>query len=589
MKTVATIEARMSSSRLPGKVMLPIMGKPMLEIMVERLMHAKSIDKIVIATTTNKADYKIVSLAKRLGIGWFRGSETNVLSRVLGAANKYHAETIIELTGDCPMVDPAMIDDTVKNFILNKVDYLSNRTIKPLVPRGFDIQIFPKKVLAQVAKLTSDPYDCEHVSLYIYEHPKVFKLKSFSPPKPLQKSDLRLTVDTVKDLELVRRVFHLLYVKNPTFSLKDVVELFAQFPKLKLINNTVKQKKIRYTKKDERLIINKLKNQSLELQFKQRAAIIGCGNIASNFDNDPRRSFIASHAGAYQTHHQVKLIAAADINARKLNKFGKRWDVTRLYSDYKKMLAQERPDIVSICTTPDAHYSIVDEAIQKKVPTIICEKPFGNNPVIASKLATKAARAGVNLLINYNRRFDPIHIKLQQKIKKHNYGKLLTGTIYYSNGFANNGSHAIDLILMMFGDLISVQSLNSGPPKKDPTLDLAITLKTGATIILQKVDANYNYMFEADLLFEKSRIKLLDLGRKVTITPSIKHPLITGIKSYEAIPKIQIGTLPQSLPSLISRLLDTKTKLASNALEAVKVLKIISTALNSKGKHIYIN
>jgi spore coat polysaccharide biosynthesis protein SpsF (cytidylyltransferase family)/predicted dehydrogenase len=578
MKFIATIEARMKSTRLQGKVLLPIMGKPMLELMIERLKYSKKLDGIVVATTVNPADDKIVDLAKKLKVGWHRGSDTDVLIRVLEAATKYRADLIVELTGDCPLVDPAMIDEMIECFQRSGIDYLANNTIKQLVPRGFDVQVFPQKILKQVSKLTGDPYDHEHVSLYIYEHPEKFKIEPWGPEKKLRRNDLRLTVDTVRDFELIKRVFHLLFVKKQNFSLADVVALFEQFPGLASINSEVEQKKARYTKREDRRLVKKAAAGSYDYIPKLRAAIVGCGNIAGKFDNDPKRSFIATHAGAFQTNSQVSLVAACDVVGAAVTNFGRRWGVGRLYQNYRKMFTEVKPDIVSICTTPESHYPVVLEAVRQKIPIIICEKPFGNNPKIAAKLAQMAKLAGVMLLVHYNRRFDKWHRQIRDEIKSGKYGDFLGGTIYYSNGFINNGCHAVDLALMMLGEIKKVQTVGSGVTDGDPTLDVALTLKNGKLVTLQAIDVASNYLFEADLMFKKMRLKFEDLGRRIIRIASVPHPRISGINAYEGEVKITEGALPQSLPALVNLLTDKKQILASNAADAAKVLEVLAAA-----------
>ena len=156
----------MTSTRLPGKVLLEAVGKPLLELMVERLRRARSLDEIVVATTTEPSSDPIAALADRLGIGCFRGSEDDVLGRVLGAAQAYDAELIVETTGDCPLVDPDVLDLVVERFRVGGVDYCSN-TLERTYPRGMDVEVLPTAVLEEVASLTDDPADREHVSIYI--------------------------------------------------------------------------------------------------------------------------------------------------------------------------------------------------------------------------------------------------------------------------------------------------------------------------------------------------------------------------------------------------------------------------------------
>jgi len=244
MKTVAIIEARMTSTRLPGKILLPIEGKPLLEILVERLKQAEFLDKIVIATTDKSSDDIVEQLAQRLGVGFFRGSEEDVLDRVLQAAHASNADIIVEITGDCPLLDPRLVDQLIRIYQQKGVDYVSN-ILKRTYPRGMDLQIFSTKVLEKVARLTQDPVDHEHVSLYIYEHPEVFSLFNVESDLPEKFWDARLTVDTREDFELIKAIFESLYPSNPAFTLEDIVDLIEKRPDLLSINRNIRQKKVR--------------------------------------------------------------------------------------------------------------------------------------------------------------------------------------------------------------------------------------------------------------------------------------------------------------------------------------------------------
>ncbi|MEP7152365.1 MAG: glycosyltransferase family protein [Nitrospira sp.] len=241
MNIVCTIQARMRSTRLPGKVMLPIMGRPMLELMIERLKRVNQIDAIVVATTSDASCDVIQSLATRLNVGCFRGSEEDVLDRVLGAARAAQADIIVETTGDCPVVDPDVIDQVISAFLSSSVDYCSN-VLERTYPRGLDVQVFPLNVLEQVAKLTQDPVDHEHVSLYIYRHPERFRLRNVSSGLSPDAGELRLTVDTPEDFELVTKIYETLYSLKPDFGLADILDLCARNPELPLMNQHVKQK-----------------------------------------------------------------------------------------------------------------------------------------------------------------------------------------------------------------------------------------------------------------------------------------------------------------------------------------------------------
>lgn len=234
----------MLSTRLPGKVLRPILGRPMLALMIERLRRVQNVAAIMIATTVDPSCDAIEALAREMGVGCFRGSEADVLDRVLQAARAAEADLIVETTGDCPLIDPAVIDTVLAAFLAGGTDYAAN-ILPPTWPRGMDVQVFPRAVLERVAQLTDDPADREHVSLYIYEHPEIFRLRNVVSGLPADAATLRLTVDTPEDYALVTRIYEALYPDNPCFGMTEILTLFAAQPELREINGAVQQKAVR--------------------------------------------------------------------------------------------------------------------------------------------------------------------------------------------------------------------------------------------------------------------------------------------------------------------------------------------------------
>lgn len=248
-KIVATIEARMTSSRLPGKVLLPIGKKPALQVLVERLRRVKQIDEIVIATTVNKTDDAIEDLGKRLGVSVFRGSEEDVLGRVVGAVDSVKGDIIVEITGDCPLMDPKVVEYMIDCYVNEKYDYVTNNgagdsTVRE-IPIGMDVQVFSYKNLKQIADSTTDPEDREHVSLYFYRGGRnIFKIKNAEIRDSWKrKYPVRLTLDTQEDLELIRMIHDTLVVKSEFFGLDDILTLCDKQPDILEINSAVKQKR----------------------------------------------------------------------------------------------------------------------------------------------------------------------------------------------------------------------------------------------------------------------------------------------------------------------------------------------------------
>ncbi|CAM2881777.1 cytidylyltransferase domain-containing protein [Clostridium sporogenes] len=242
MKVVCIVQARVGSTRLPGKVLKKICGKTILEHDIDRLRRVKNIDEIIIATTTLKKDNDIVKECKILGVKYFRGSEDDVLSRYYYAAKENNADVVVRITSDCPLIDPEISENIIKYYIdnKNKYDYVSN-TIDRTYPRGLDTEVFSFKALEKAFKEAVSSRDKEHVTPYIWRNSKFFKLSQYKNSKNY--SDLRWTLDTIEDFELIDTIYKLLYPNmNSKFQFDNILDLYDKYPELKSINVNVKQK-----------------------------------------------------------------------------------------------------------------------------------------------------------------------------------------------------------------------------------------------------------------------------------------------------------------------------------------------------------
>jgi spore coat polysaccharide biosynthesis protein SpsF len=228
--TIAILQARMSSSRLPGKVLLPINGEPMIYRQIERIRQASTIDKIIVATSTDTSDDSLVEFLTKRGIEVFRGSLDDVLSRFLEIQKEVYATAIIRLTGDCPLVMPELIDKMVAKFYELGVDYLSN-TLEPTYPDGLDVEVIEPSILAKLATFDLSRAEREHVTLGIYNRPSLFTLENFSGEKNL--SQKRWTVDYLEDLAFVKQVFSEFEGRESLFTLEDMMVLISSNPSLK--------------------------------------------------------------------------------------------------------------------------------------------------------------------------------------------------------------------------------------------------------------------------------------------------------------------------------------------------------------------
>ena len=230
----------MSASRLPGKMMLPLAGATMLERLVERLRRAENLEDVIVATTMAPPDAVIADLCKRRDIAVHRGPVEDIATRILQAAGD--ADVIVQITGDCPLVDPEHVDRTVKLLQSQKADYASNSLNGCSFPIGFDVRCFTRAALEKTIALTDDPVDRVHGSYFIYRRPDLFHLAGWDAPADMHWPALRLTVDEAADYEVVRRVFEALYPANPAFNARDVVALMREKPDWVALNSGVQQK-----------------------------------------------------------------------------------------------------------------------------------------------------------------------------------------------------------------------------------------------------------------------------------------------------------------------------------------------------------
>lgn len=241
MRYVATIEARMTSRRLPGKVLMTAAGKPMLQHLVDRLRRVPSLDEVVIATTINQEDDVLENFASSIGVPCFRGSEDDVMDRVIRAAKFVNSDVIVEITGDCPIIDPEIIEQAVRMFKSNHVDYVSNTHVRSY-PDGMDVQVFSLNTLERAGRLTIDPIDREHVTLYIKNHPESFSSINLVAPPEICWPELGLTLDERSDYELLKKIIEFFNEKRPNFSCLEVVRLLREKSEWVQINGNVVRK-----------------------------------------------------------------------------------------------------------------------------------------------------------------------------------------------------------------------------------------------------------------------------------------------------------------------------------------------------------
>jgi spore coat polysaccharide biosynthesis protein SpsF len=248
-KVVVVVQARMTSTRLPGKVMMSVLGKPLLGYELERVARAKRVDEIVVATTVNETDDVVVRYVESLkaaipNLGWFRGPEDDVLERYHAASIENGAEIVVRLTADCPLIDPDIVDRVIEALLDDDGDeeanYASNTLRRRTYPRGLDAEAFTFSALDRAWREARMPPEREHVTPYIYNHPEIFKLTGVY--NATDQSRHRWTVDTQEDFTLIEAILEGLYPSNPSFLFDDIVRFMDSNFQLFAVNSHVQQK-----------------------------------------------------------------------------------------------------------------------------------------------------------------------------------------------------------------------------------------------------------------------------------------------------------------------------------------------------------
>ena len=230
-KVVAIIQARMGSTRLPGKIMKNLCGKTVLAHDIERVRQSKYIDEIVIATTKSKEDDIILKEVSKNGAKVYRGSENDVLSRYYEAAKESEAGVIVRITSDCPLIDPFIVDEVIKVYLSNKYDLVTNAGVcleNRTYPRGLDVEVFSFDILKKAFQEAKEMYQREHVTPFIYENSKnIYYYKN-----DIDFSKYRWTLDTEEDYKLIEIIYKKLYKRKHNFYFNDILKLFDNMPEL---------------------------------------------------------------------------------------------------------------------------------------------------------------------------------------------------------------------------------------------------------------------------------------------------------------------------------------------------------------------
>jgi len=225
---LAILQARMTSSRLPGKVLLPLQGQPMVLRQIERVRRADRIDRLVVATSLEASDAPLVAVLAAAGVEVFRGPLDDVLARFVGALDAHPADHVVRLTADCPLADPHLIDATIALHLESGADYTQNRLEAKGYPKGLDVEVITAAALRRAAASAATPEEHEHVTWGVWNHPDRYRIARLEPP--VDEGLVRWTVDRPDDLEFVRAVYAALYPAAPAFTSNDIRAFVRSHP-----------------------------------------------------------------------------------------------------------------------------------------------------------------------------------------------------------------------------------------------------------------------------------------------------------------------------------------------------------------------
>ncbi len=240
MKIIASVQVRLGSSRLPRKALKEIMDKPVLYYLIERLKRASLVDDIIVATTVEKIDDDIEIFCNNHGIHCFRGSEQDVLGRVLGSHKYMHADVGVEIYGDCPLIDPEVVDEIVGFYLnnRNKYDFVTNG-LKSTYPPGLEVEVYPVSVLEDSSNQINDLTIREHGTLFIRNNPEKYRLYNIEAPNELHFPDYYIELDTPEDFIVIKRIYEELYPKNPAFKTNEIIDFLTKNKQLRKVNSNV--------------------------------------------------------------------------------------------------------------------------------------------------------------------------------------------------------------------------------------------------------------------------------------------------------------------------------------------------------------
>lgn len=566
-KVTAIITARTDSSRFPGKVLAELGGKPVLSYMIQRVRQSTIIDEIVLATTQKSGDANILKLANQVGVKKFAGSEEDVLERILGAAKKFNSDIIVYLTGDCPLIDPDIIDETVRLYIDSNADFSCNYLPERTFPNGVDVEVFSVRSLQKLDSELTEPWDREHLTGGFTENSNRYLCTGLIPRSEVKRPDIRITVDDPDDLQRLRLVVNELDDETSSFRTPDIIRFLDSHPEIK----------------GDRL--------SYDPVF--TAAVIGLGKAGSLYDFEPSNE-IWSHAGAFNKAGRIRLVAGCDPDIEKREAFSKRWKCNQVFSTVEDLLSKVKPDIISVATPDDLHYPVVLKAVDAGVKAILCEKPISRSLQEAGEMVSLCNEKNISLVVNHWHRWADVYRNVRKfVVEEKGIGEIQHVLYWYTKGIFNSGSHVIDLLRWFFGDIAWVQANQTFDiDRPDPNLDGYLFFKAGFPCTLATVDWRKFIIADFDIIGTEGRVVVDNTGN-VTLYRAEKWKRFYGEKTIgpsrfpynSGIGKPMLNTAQEIYDILAKGGVASCT--GEDSLASIKIIHALLNSYENNGKKVF--
>lgn len=415
-RVLVLIQARMGSTRLPGKVLVDLAGEPMLARVVARVRQVRGVDDVVVATTDLPADAAVAALCAERGWNCFRGSSDDVLDRYYRAAVAFGADVVVRITADCPLVDPRVIEQVLNAFFqrLPGIDYVCNGEPRRTFPRGLDTEVMRFCALARAWLEATTPANREHVTPYLYQHPDLFR--TYNVVNEVDESDQRWTVDTAADLELVRRVYE--HFRNTEFGWHDVLALLSEHPEWVDLNRCVPQKPVLVD--DGRpgahgdAGMEVAAGRAYEANKRLKGLIVGAGSIGRRH----LRNLVSLGVGS---------LAVVEPDAGRRHTCAAEHGAT-VFEELTAGLAWG-PDFVVIATPSHLHTELALAAARRGIALFV-EKPLAHSTEGIEELAREADGRALVSQVGCNMRFHPGPMKVKDLLVRSAVGRVLCARLH---------------------------------------------------------------------------------------------------------------------------------------------------------------